>query len=820
MAHVSISLQTLQFQQAARRRGSTRTFAARATRDIYGSLPLPQDEKATRILQMEPANDFDEPISGTLQVIYLDDSNCPPFRALSYTWAPEYPKDTICCGGHRLEVTANCSKALRQIRQVFGQTAIWVDSICIDQGNDTEKQSQIPLMADIYLKAFKTIVWLGEAENSSGRVIQIIKDAAKTNYLPAKPQLNLPTWLQKGVFTLTLLPPYTTFSVIRHACTTFSVNRTDYDHITKFLERPWFARAWTFQECILPPDIVILCGTQTLDWDVFLRGAEYLNDDGKTVPSVRKRLAELPFLGKLLFYKILSMWGPVKQLSALSRTNPVDVLELPWAFQTCRRTFHLWMNIQRNGGESFSDRQIAYTKIHDALIPRGWKGRLIAAWFVFSPLPFLLLVAASIEARTENKSNRVTIGGVFLVLGSFCFSSILALGPGFLCITSLPKRRTLGSGNQRDIDIESVVLFLRHRTATKGSDLFNAIHGLLRSMGIPRLSDPDFGMNLGDTYRHLFCDLVRWEPGFIILLLDAGDDPELDGYEMYGTPSWVPDWSKLPENSTKSMDWYFFFNIREHQKLNATPGVCPRAGFSSSSTQLNVLGIIPGRISFIINKFEALDEDHISRAGVDTAAHYLFPAVSKLVNWIEDISNRGGERRNDIRKRTYLILTESYCDLRDLEKPAQSSSPLANLKKRLGKFDPLYQILCEVHTSNSSYQRGKKERIRAAAKKITKDKDLRNLLIEIVNFLARDRFRLFVMRDGTFGRAIKGSATGDRLALIAGVPAPLVLRPRSPGRRDWYDSKYEVVGAAFVQRWTDGSAFDRDIVENTWIHLV
>lgn len=38
---------------------------------------------------------------------------------------------------------------------------IWIDAICIDQSDSTEKATQVPLMSEIYRQALQVNVWLG-----------------------------------------------------------------------------------------------------------------------------------------------------------------------------------------------------------------------------------------------------------------------------------------------------------------------------------------------------------------------------------------------------------------------------------------------------------------------------------------------------------------------------------------------------------------------------------------------------------------------------------------------------------------------------------
>jgi hypothetical protein len=85
----------------------------------------------------------------------------------------------------RLDITKNCYDALCQIRNQFGAVTIWVDSICINQDDEEEKASEIPLMQDIYSQAESAYIWLGNGNKGSDRGVDFLKRrAASVRRLP------------------------------------------------------------------------------------------------------------------------------------------------------------------------------------------------------------------------------------------------------------------------------------------------------------------------------------------------------------------------------------------------------------------------------------------------------------------------------------------------------------------------------------------------------------------------------------------------------------------------------------------------------------
>jgi hypothetical protein len=61
---------------------------------------------------------------------------------------------------YSLSITEDCEAALAVILEEHGPTTIWVDSICIDQGNTADMNYQIRLMGLIYQRAHTVFIWL------------------------------------------------------------------------------------------------------------------------------------------------------------------------------------------------------------------------------------------------------------------------------------------------------------------------------------------------------------------------------------------------------------------------------------------------------------------------------------------------------------------------------------------------------------------------------------------------------------------------------------------------------------------------------------
>jgi Heterokaryon incompatibility protein (HET) len=209
-------------------------------RQTQSALP----EGHIRLLSIHPNQD---PPSGTLTVAALKDK--PDFNALSYAWG--HPGTTLdfSCSGYVLCVHENLADFLRLASRKYHHRPIWIDAICINQDDDSEKNHQIPLMGEIYSNASQVLVWLGtnsEQGDEAFTSIPIIVDGLKyarfenntTIYPQQNPYLGIPSraspvWLNVG----------------------------------QIFSRSWFNRLWVMQEVYQSNNVILLCGKGVVEWE-------------------------------------------------------------------------------------------------------------------------------------------------------------------------------------------------------------------------------------------------------------------------------------------------------------------------------------------------------------------------------------------------------------------------------------------------------------------------------------------------------------------------------------------------------------------------
>jgi hypothetical protein len=83
-------------------------------------------------------------------------SEGPVFEALSYEWGDHNynkPNPAISLNGRRFIVRPNLGFALNHLRDPSKERVLWIDTICINQGDEDEKAIQIGQMGRVYSQA-------------------------------------------------------------------------------------------------------------------------------------------------------------------------------------------------------------------------------------------------------------------------------------------------------------------------------------------------------------------------------------------------------------------------------------------------------------------------------------------------------------------------------------------------------------------------------------------------------------------------------------------------------------------------------------------
>ncbi|KIM99672.1 hypothetical protein OIDMADRAFT_125843, partial [Oidiodendron maius Zn] len=117
----------------------------------------------TRTVRLHPAIDVAAPLKCSIENIALH--NLGDLEAVSYAWGePKYTDRLIVDDGSYLCITPSLGILLKAVRLPSSERKLWIDAICINQQDEKEKSYQVQHMAEIYRRAKRVLVWVGESD--------------------------------------------------------------------------------------------------------------------------------------------------------------------------------------------------------------------------------------------------------------------------------------------------------------------------------------------------------------------------------------------------------------------------------------------------------------------------------------------------------------------------------------------------------------------------------------------------------------------------------------------------------------------------------
>lgn len=155
--------------------------------NIYNTL---EDPGTFRILELNQTQPTETQISGRLISSRLQDT--PDYRAISYVWGDQPPTSSILLeDGNSLPITKTLFNVIKELSSIHASNRLWVDQICINQGDEAERAAQISLMGTIYRQAHQVIGWLGEPTDDSKIGIEFLRFLGNVTRRSIQAQLSM-----------------------------------------------------------------------------------------------------------------------------------------------------------------------------------------------------------------------------------------------------------------------------------------------------------------------------------------------------------------------------------------------------------------------------------------------------------------------------------------------------------------------------------------------------------------------------------------------------------------------------------------------------
>jgi len=210
-----------------------------------------------RLIDLYPGapNDI---IECNISAYSLDD--LPAYEALSYTWGKGASR-LIVCNGQSISAQENLEAALRRLQYSSSARLLWIDAVCINQKNTSERNSQVQQMRIIYQMAQNGVIWQGESSKTSSMGFSLLRDIilaakAETGFSVQDP--TKPGELSQNGLPDRSSPKWRALSAI--------------------FWREWFTRVWIIQEVLVSQSAVVVCGVDSCSWSDMARAARYISD--------------------------------------------------------------------------------------------------------------------------------------------------------------------------------------------------------------------------------------------------------------------------------------------------------------------------------------------------------------------------------------------------------------------------------------------------------------------------------------------------------------------------------------------------------------
>jgi ankyrin repeat protein len=186
------------------------------------------------------------------KMVHASLQQAPEYSAVSYCWGAPVPiggLKEIFVNGLSVRIRPTLYSFLKTLTIRYPGMSLWIDAICINQSDDTERNHQISIMGEIFGAAQEVLVWLGAGDDDFSYAMDHIGNAQ----------------------------PQTTYNPL-----IFS------DCAEKLFRATYWTRRWVIQEFALAKEIKVVCGSYLTGWDNIT--AKINNQVLRNDPSLQQKL--------------------------------------------------------------------------------------------------------------------------------------------------------------------------------------------------------------------------------------------------------------------------------------------------------------------------------------------------------------------------------------------------------------------------------------------------------------------------------------------------------------------------------------------------
>jgi hypothetical protein len=229
---------------------------------MYHYRQLDRGRKEIRLLVLDPGSGTDI-IRCSLQHVFLDHDHKPLYETISYVCGDPHARATIILNDTEVKVLESSEAVLRRMRLKDKSRTLWIDSICINQYDNTERNHQVGMMYQIYTNTFRNLVWLGDDDGHTAKAIDSIRMILEDIDGETRDSVKLQDllWDERGQR--------------QYSLTEFSFD-FEGSSLAQLFRSPWFFRLWIVQEASLAPSSLCHRGKYEIPLIDVLRVAAWL----------------------------------------------------------------------------------------------------------------------------------------------------------------------------------------------------------------------------------------------------------------------------------------------------------------------------------------------------------------------------------------------------------------------------------------------------------------------------------------------------------------------------------------------------------------
>lgn len=277
-----------------------------------------------RILSIQPGSG-DDPIQCTLELASL--INPGSYIALSYCWGILTLTAEIIVNTQIIPVRANLATALKRLRE-HGFFRVWVDALCINQGDRVERSLQVRNMMQIYSVAKFVFVWAGDAGFDEVESVKYLlgnllsqqsqENSKENDYHPWPSDADRKRGNREW--------PLEYFEAEQDARRQIWEARKP-DILQKFFERPYWKRVWIIQEVAVATKVKVYLGHIEIPWHHITNALEFWRK-GPGEQEVTAYVYSLPLLDFRHRYRVtgepLTLFEALRWSHQALATDPRD----------------------------------------------------------------------------------------------------------------------------------------------------------------------------------------------------------------------------------------------------------------------------------------------------------------------------------------------------------------------------------------------------------------------------------------------------------------------------------------------------------------